>query len=75
LTSTSISAGFNERSLRIWAEPPSANHGGIFFDTTAVLIARAHGRVDSYVWNAIGAIWPGRWHVSQFFCRSGATSL
>src|SRR6185369_4153103 len=53
----------------------SANHGGIFFCSTAALIAFAHGRVCSYVSNENGAAWPGRWQVWQFCCRIGATSL
>src|SRR6185436_14677737 len=48
-TSVSTSAGLRERSLRMCPAPGSANHGGIFFESTAALIARAYGRVPSYV--------------------------
>jgi hypothetical protein len=42
--SVSISLAVSRRSLARWLYPGSANHGGIFFETTAVLIARAQGR-------------------------------
>jgi hypothetical protein len=50
-------------------------HGGISRNDTRVLIARAHGRTSSYVISDIGAISPGRWHLTQDRCRIGATSF
>src|SRR5437868_1625769 len=58
-----IVASFNVRSFAKWAYAGSANHGGIWRFTTAVLIAFAHGRVSLYVMKDIGAISPGRWQV------------
>src|ERR1700691_835123 len=53
-------------SLRSFAKCPkrgSANHGGIFFVSTASRIAFAHGRVLWYVRNDDGPISPGRWQL------------
>src|SRR5690348_9734552 len=64
-------------SVRSFAQVPvcgSANHGGIFLVRTAVFIAFAHGRVESYVRNDIGAASPGRWHSWHLFCKMGRTS-
>src|SRR5688572_15950783 len=53
----------------------STCHGGISRFVVRVLMARAHGRTCSYVISGIGAISPGRWHVTQERCRIGAMSL
>jgi hypothetical protein len=53
----------------------SANHGGIFFASTAAFMAFAQGRACSYVSRENGAASPGRWHAWQFRCRIGATSF
>src|SRR4051812_21876222 len=42
---------------------------------TASRIAFAHGRVEEYVKNDIGATSPGRWQPWQCFCSTGRTSL
>jgi hypothetical protein len=54
---------------------PSACHGGIWRDTTLLLIDRAQGRASSYVMSDIGATSPCRWHVAHFAYRSGAMSF
>src|ERR1700683_3021648 len=43
---TSMSSCGSVRSFLKWPTPGSANHGGIFRETTAAFIALAHGRVD-----------------------------
>src|SRR5688572_18801502 len=62
LPSMSISRALSRRSLEKCPYAGSANHGGIFLEVTAVLIARAQGRACSYVSSDIGATSPGRWH-------------
>ena len=49
----------------------SAVHGGISRLTTRCLMARAQGRVSSYVISDIGANIVGRWQLTQF-CRESA---
>ena len=48
-TSVLTSASVSLRSFAKWPNRGSANHGGIFFVSTASLIDLAHGRVLSYV--------------------------
>src|SRR4029077_7224892 len=74
-TSVLMSLRDNEASLTNFPNCGSANHGGIFFSSTAYLIAFAHGRACSYVSSENGAASPGRWQVWQWCCRIGATSL
>src|ERR1017187_5039727 len=57
-----ICASLSLRSLAKWPILGSANHGGIFWLTTAALMALAHGRASVQVRSDIGAISPGRWH-------------
>ena len=53
----------------------SAGHGGISRETTRSLMDRAQGRASAYSMRAIGAMLSGRWQVTQFSYRMGATSL
>src|SRR5882672_12741038 len=53
----------------------SADQGGISRLVTFCRIARAHGRVSSYVTSDIGANIDGRWHSTQLLYRMGATSF
>src|SRR5690349_22202886 len=71
-----MSACLSERSV-VYCGPAcgSANQGGISRATTFVLIARAQGRAAAYESSDIGAIWPGRWQLWQFFWRIGSMSL
>ena len=55
-----MSRWLRERSFRYGPYCGSANHGGIFLESTAVFIARAYGLALSYVMNDIGATCPGR---------------
>src|SRR5258708_891968 len=64
-----ISASDSLRSFEKWPYLGSANQGGIFLISTAVLIALAHGRTSLYVRNDMGAIWLGRWQLWQLFWR------
>src|SRR6185312_10137732 len=49
-------------------------HGGMVRAATRVRIARAQGRVSSYVTSDIGAIESGRWQAWHFCWKIGATS-
>jgi hypothetical protein len=73
-TKVVMSAWLSRRSLAKWPYCGSANHGGIFWLTTATLIAFAQGRASLYVRSDIGATSPGRWQPWQFFCKMGSTS-
>src|SRR5690349_19019489 len=74
-TSVSISLRSSDGLFANLPNCGSANHGGILRLITASLIALAHGRASSYERSENGAAWPGRWHVWQLRCKTGATSL
>src|SRR5688500_9641825 len=73
----SICSSLSELSLAKCLMPTvlSMSHGGICRLTTRALIARAHGRVSSYVTSDIGAIESARWQAWHLSWRIGATSL
>ena len=72
---TSFSDAVRPRSFSNVPIGLSACHGGIDPSVTRRLIARAQGRASAYVMSDIGADSPGRWQVTQFLNRIGATSL
>src|SRR5437667_8061683 len=63
------------RSLRKVPYLRSARHGGISPFRIFSLMARAHGRTSLYDMSAIGAIWLGRWQITQLLNKMDTTSL
>src|SRR2546425_12959539 len=68
-------SGLRRRSLRNVPYLRSARHGGISPFMIFSLMARAHGRTSLYDMSAIGAIWLGRWQITQLLNTMDATSL
>src|SRR4051794_36657019 len=76
-TMVATCSSLSERSfLKCWMPTDlSMFHGGIWCDSTRVLIERAQGRDSSNVTRDIGAIDSGRWQASHFSWKIGAMSL